>query len=73
MWNEKEKKEDEETKLTKPSEEEKKKEERKRKEKKESESKVATSGSLGLCLITEIPLKTELLKLKTSKMCFQFL
>ena len=51
----------------------KKKEKRKRKEKKESESKVATSGSFGLCLITEIPLKTELLKLRTPKMCFQFL
>ena len=51
----------------------KKKEKRKRKEKKESESKVATGGSLDLCLITEIPLKTELLKLKTPKMCFQYL
>ena len=47
------KKKDEETKLTEPNEGIKKK-------KKESESKVATGGSLGVCLITEMSLKTEL-------------
>ena len=57
------KKKDEDTKLIEPSEEEKKK---------ESESKVAAGGSLGVCLITEMPLKIELWKLKTPKMCFQF-
>ena len=31
-----------------------------------------TSGSLHVCLIRKIPLKTELWKLKTAKMCFQF-
>ena len=31
-----------------------------------------TSGSLNACLITKMPLKTELWKLKTAKMCFQF-
>ena len=30
------------------------------------------NGSLHVCLITKIPLKTELWKLKTAKMCFQF-
>ena len=29
-----------------------------------------TSGSLHVCLITKIPLKTEFWKLKTPKMCF---
>ena len=43
-----------------------------RRKKKESESKVAVGGSLGVCLITEMPLKIELWKLKTPKMCFQF-
>ena len=40
--------------------------------KKKSESKVVAGGFLGVCLIMKIPLKTELLKLKTPKMCFQF-
>ena len=31
-----------------------------------------TNGSLRVCLITEMPLKIELWKLKTPKMCFQF-
>ena len=31
-----------------------------------------TSESLHVCLITKIPLKTELWKLKIAKMCFQF-
>ena len=31
-----------------------------------------TSGSLNVCLITKMPLKTELWKLKTAKMCFKF-
>ena len=31
-----------------------------------------TSGSLHVCLITKIPLETELWKLKTHFMCFQF-
>ena len=42
---------------------------------KKKESKVAvdlTSGSLNVCLITEMPLKTELWELKIPKMCFQF-
>ena len=43
---------------------------KKKKKKKESESKVVASGSFGVCLIMEIPLKTELWKLKTPKMCF---
>ena len=30
------------------------------------------NGSLHVCLITKIPLKTELWKLKIAKMCFQF-
>ena len=30
-----------------------------------------TNGSLHMCLITEMPLETELWKLKTPKMCFQ--
>ena len=45
-------------------------------EKKEKKwSKVAAdpdSGSLHVCLITKMPLKTELWKLKKAKMCFQF-
>ena len=41
-----------------------------RRKKKESESKVAACGSLGVCLIMEMPLKIELWKLKTPKMCF---
>ena len=56
------KKEEEEDHLTEPSEEKKK-------------SKVAanlTSGSLNVCLITKMPLKTEFWKLKTPKMYFQF-
>ena len=41
---------------------------KKKKEKKnESESKVAAGGSLGVCIITKMPLKTELWKLKTLK------
>ena len=49
-------------------------EERKKKEKKRkgSESKVAAGESLSVCLITKMPLKIELWKLKTLKMCFQF-
>ena len=49
-------------------------EQRKKKEKrkKESESKVEAGGSLGVCLIMEMPLKTKLWKLKIPKMCFQF-
>ena len=38
-------------------------------------SKVAAdpdNGSLHVCLITKMPLKIELWKLKTAKMCFQF-
>ena len=38
-------------------------------------SKVAAdrnNGSLYVCLITKMPLKIELWKLKTAKMCFQF-
>ena len=50
--------------------EKKEKRKKKKKKKKESESKVAASGSLGVCLITEMPLKTELWKLKIPKMCF---
>ena len=41
-------------------------------EKKKSESKVAAGGSLYVCLITEMSLKTELWKLKTVKISFQF-
>ena len=50
------------------------KEERKvgEKRERERESKVATGGSLGVVLFTEMPLKTELWKLKTVKMCFWF-
>ena len=44
----------------------------KKKRERERESKVATSGSLGVVLFTEMPLKTELWKLKTVKMCFRF-
>ena len=43
--------------------------------KKEKWSKVAVdpdSGSLHVYLITKIPLKIELRKLKTAKICFQF-
>ena len=43
-----------------------------RKKKKESESKVAAGGSLSVCLITKMSLKTEFWKLKTPIMCFQF-
>ena len=63
VWKEKEKKEDEETKLTEPSEGKKKR------------SKVAVDfnrGTLYVVLITKMPLKTDLWKLKTPKMCFQF-
>ena len=66
MWKEKEKKEDEETKLTEPSEE---------KKKKKRGSKVVADSDRGtqyVVLITEMPLKIELWKLKISKMCFQF-
>ena len=45
---------------------------KKRERERERESKVATSGSLGVVLFTEMPLKTELWKLKTVKMCFWF-
>ena len=43
--------------------------------KKKKWSKVAAdpdNGSLHVCLITKMPLKIELWKLKTAKMCFQF-
>ena len=30
------------------------------------------NGSFHVCLITKMPMKTELWKLKTTKMCFQF-
>ena len=44
-----------------------------RKKKKGSKGAVdLTSGSLYVCLITKMPLKTELWKLKTVKTCFQF-
>ena len=66
VWKEKEKEEEEEAsvkgKLIENSE-------------KKKGSKVAVdliSGSLIVCLITEMPLKIELWKLKTPKMCFQF-
>ena len=62
-------------KLTEPNEEKKKKKTHRTQWGKKKESKVAvdlTSGSLNACLITEMPLKTELWKLKTHKMCFQF-
>ena len=45
---------------------------KKEKKRKESELKVAAGESLSVCLITEMPLKIELWKLKTPKMCFQF-
>ena len=64
----KEKKKDEETARTEPSEERKK-------EKKKRGSKVAVesdSRTRYVMLFTEMSLKTELWKLKTSKMCFQF-
>ena len=61
-------------------EEEKKKKKKKERtqpieivEKKKKGSKVAVdldSGSLHMCLITKMPLKTKLWKLKTAKMCF---
>ena len=44
----------------------------KKEKKNESESKVAAGGSLGVCIITKMPLKTELWKLKTHFKCFQF-
>ena len=62
MWKEKEKKEDEETKLTEPS-----------KEKKKKGSKVVVDfdrGTQYVVLITEMLFKTKLWKLKTPKMCF---
>ena len=47
---------------------------RRRKEKKGSKGAAdLTSGFLHVCLITKMPLETELWKLKTAKMCFQFL
>ena len=58
------KKEDEETKLTEPS-----------KERKKKGSKVVVDFDCGtqyVVLITEMQFKTELWKLKTTKMCFQF-
>ena len=61
----KRKKEDEETKLTEPSEGKKKK--------KRSEVAVDFNrGTLYVVLITKMPLKIELWKLKIPKMCFQF-
>ena len=45
------------------------------KKKKKRGSKVATDSDHGthyIVLITEMPLKTELWKLKTPKICFQF-
>ena len=59
--------------LNERTEKEERKVEKKKKEKKnESKSKVMAGRSLGVCLITKISLKTELWKLKTPKMCFQF-
>ena len=50
-----------------------KKEKWRRKEKKRSKGAVdLTSGSLHVCLITKMSLKTELSKLKIAKMRFQF-
>ena len=83
---EKERKEDERTEMRKAkrkkerkkerpngrTEKEERKVEKKEKRKKESESKVAAGGFLAVCLIIEMLLKTELWKLKTPKMCFQF-
>ena len=46
---------------------------KKKKKKKGQKLRLAlTSGSLYVCLITKISLKTKLWKLKTLKMCFQF-
>ena len=49
---------------------------KKKRKKKKRWSKVAAkydSKSLHVVLFTEMPLKTELWKLKIAKMCFQFL
>ena len=43
---------------------------KKEKKRKESELKVAAGESLSVCLITEMPLKIELWKLKTPKKVF---
>ena len=60
-WKDKEKKEEEETKLTKPSE----------KKKKGQKLRLDSDhGTLSVGLITKMPLKTKLWKLKTPKMCF---
>ena len=45
---------------------------KKKEKKRESESKVAAGGSLSVCLIMKMPLKTKLWKLKAPKMRFQF-
>ena len=49
-----------------------KKDQTEEKKKKKRESKVAAGGSLGVVLFKKMPLKIELWKLKTTKMCFQF-
>ena len=43
---------------------------KKKEKKRESESKVTAGGSLSVCLIMKMPLKTKLWKLKPPKMCF---
>ena len=45
---------------------------KKKEKKRESKSKVTTGGSFSVCLITKMPLKTKLWKLKAPKMRFQF-
>ena len=45
---------------------------KKKEKKRDSESKVAAGGSLSVCLIMKMPLKTKLWKLKVPKMRFQF-
>ena len=57
--------------LTEPKRRKKSGEERKKKRSKGAAD--LTSGSLHVCLITKMSLKTELSKLKTAKMRFQFL
>ena len=45
---------------------------KKKEKKRESESKVEAGGSLSVCLVTKMTLKTKLWKLKAPKMRFQF-
>ena len=56
--------------LTEPRRRKKNGEERKKKRSKGAAD--LTSRFLHVCLITKMSLKTELSKLKTTKMCFQF-